>query len=162
VGARDDELALGACDFLSAIADERGPVPIVLPSVASYPRASHWEDGVFPPTLAPALGIAGVLHAWRMEHPWLERATATCLDDLGGELPDDAHALRDALLFLEYVPDRERAETHVDRVVDALRHARYVRRDPESPEYGLTPLAFAPTPASRWRRLFTDDEIEAE
>jgi hypothetical protein len=161
VGARDEELARVACDFLSSVADERGLVPVVLPSVASYARADHWEDGVFPPTLAPALGIAAVLHAWRLQHPWLERATSTCLDELGRDPPDDAHALREALSFLEYAPDRERAEAAVGSVVDALRTARWLRRDPESTEYGLTPLAFAPTPGSRWRALFADDEIEA-
>jgi hypothetical protein len=161
VDAPDDDLARGACDFLSSIADERGLVPIVLPSVASYARADHWGDGIFPPTLAPALGIAAVLHAWELEHPWLEQATSTCLDELGRDPPDDAHALREALRFLEHVPDRERAEALVGSVVDALRTARYVRRDPESPEYGLSPFAFAPTPASRWGALFAADEIEA-
>lgn len=104
VGARDDELARRACDFLASVADERGLVPIVLPSVGSSPRANHWGDGVFPPTLAPAVGSAAVLHAWGTAHPWLDRASASCLDELDGSLPDDAHALRDALVFLEHVP----------------------------------------------------------
>jgi hypothetical protein len=161
VGARDEDLARGALEFLESVADERGLVPIVLPSVASYARADHWEDGDFPATLAPALGIAAVLHAWGLQHPWLERVTSTCLDELGRNPPDDAHALREALLFLEYAPDRERAEAVAGSVVDALRSARWMRRDPESTDYGLTPLEFAPTPASRWRAVFADEEIDA-
>jgi len=44
----------------------------------------------------------------------------------------------------------------VERVTGALPHARYFLADPNDPSYGLTPLEFAPTPASRWRALFDD------
>src|SRR5438034_9225504 len=43
-GADARELGAAACDFLEIVADERGLVPIVLPSVADYPRAGHWGD----------------------------------------------------------------------------------------------------------------------
>src|ERR671930_553011 len=36
-GALDRGMAERACDFLGTVADERGAVPIVLPSIASYP-----------------------------------------------------------------------------------------------------------------------------
>jgi hypothetical protein len=61
-GAREPQLGTEACEFLEPLADERGFVPIVLPSVARHARADHWGDGSFPPTISPAIAIAGWLH----------------------------------------------------------------------------------------------------
>src|SRR5262249_597232 len=61
-GGRDDELARGCCDFLASVADQRGAVPIVLPSIEQYPRAEHWESGQREPDLNPTVGIASALH----------------------------------------------------------------------------------------------------
>ena len=158
VGAVDEELALGACEFLATVADERGLVPYVLPSVLAHPRASHWDGGSFPTGLGPALSIAAVLHTWGVHHPWLDRATRACLGGLEREPPDDAHALREAFVFADAVTE---AEPIVPRLREALPSARYFRRDADSPEYGLTPLDFAPSPQSRWRSLFSDAEIDA-
>lgn len=38
-GAHEPEVARRTCDFLGTVADDRGLVPIVLPSVGRYPRA---------------------------------------------------------------------------------------------------------------------------
>jgi hypothetical protein len=43
----------------------------------------------------------------------------------------------------------------------ALPQARWFLPDADFDEYGLTPLDFAPTPDSRWRALFLDEQIEA-
>jgi hypothetical protein len=158
VGAVDEELALGACDFLATVADERGLVPYIVRSALEHPRANHWTEESLAAGLGPALGIAGVLHAWGVHHPWLARATATCLDALEREPPDDAHVLREAFQFVESVPAARQAWP---ALAEALRTARWVRRDPESPEYGLTPFEFAPAPGSPQRSLFGDEEIEA-
>jgi hypothetical protein len=153
-GVFDPDLAHGACDFLATI----GPgLPIVLPSIAAYPRASHWGSGVFPPTLNPTCGIAGLLWKHGVEHPWRDAAGAWCLDALERESLDDAHTIQDALLFCEHAPE---AQARWDEVADRLREARYFRADPADTEYGLSPLVFAPHPASRARALFSADEIE--
>jgi hypothetical protein len=70
---------------------------------------------------------------------------------------DDAHTISWALQLLEHVGDKQL----VDRVTGALPQARYFLADPDDPSYGLTPLDFAPTPASRWRSLFSDDVVAA-
>jgi hypothetical protein len=160
-GAREPELAARACDFLDTVAEPTGAVPVVLPSIAGYPRAEHWGDGVFPAGFLPAAGIAGRCHELGLRHPWLARATDYCFAELEREPPDDAHALLDGLTFLEHAPDRERAERLVPRVADALATARWFRRDPASPEYGLTPLQFAPRPDARLRSFFDDEELAA-
>src|SRR5207248_1002896 len=45
-GTTDAELVERACDFLDAHAAPDGAVPLVFPSIADYPRAEHWGDGV--------------------------------------------------------------------------------------------------------------------
>ena len=110
VGAFDADLARGSCDFLASVAGGGGLVPIVLPSIAAYPRAEHWRDGVFPPTPSPAATIAALMHEHGVAHTWVDEVTETLLDRLEERPPGDAHSLRDALLFLERVPDRGRAE----------------------------------------------------
>jgi hypothetical protein len=155
----EPEMIRRACDFLLAVADDRGAVPIVLPSIADYDRAAHWRDREFLPELSPAVAIAGYLYKLDVDHPWRERAAAYCWSELEGEPPDDAHALRDALLFLEHAPDQDRAEALIAKLVAALPRARWFRVDPNDPDYGLTPLHFAPTPDSRCRGAFSDEEI---
>jgi hypothetical protein len=159
-GTSDDAMVQGACDYLAAVGPDGG-VPCVFPSIADYPRAAHWGDGEFPPGLNPTAAIAGLLHALDVEHPWLDAATDYCWRELEREVPRDAHALSVTFGFLEHVPDRARAEPFVDRVAAKLPEADWYHADADAEGYGLTPLAFAPTPDSPWRRLFSDAQIEA-
>jgi hypothetical protein len=147
-GAQEPEIALRAADWLETIADERGLVPIVLPSVATYPRANHWEDGVFPPAVNCTIGIAGYMHALGIEHPWLTRATETCSEELGKQLPDDAHAFHDALPFVRYAPSAAELE---GRLAEGLPQARWFRSDPEDESYGL--------PLTKFPRDWFDDSL---
>jgi hypothetical protein len=138
-GGREPEIALRAADWLETVADERGLVPIVLPSVADYPRASHWEDGVFPPAVNCTVGIAGYMHALGIEHPWLTRASKTCSEELSKQLPEDAHAFHDALPFVRFGPGAAELE---GRLADGLPQARWFRSDPEDESYGVPPTRF--------------------
>lgn len=160
-GATDAELVHGACDFLASVAAASGAVPIVLPSIADYPRAGHWGDGVVDPGLNPTAGIVAYLHAHAIEHPWREAATRYCFEELEREVPEEAHTLLDVLRFLEHAPDRERAEALAPAAAAAVPTARWFLADAGDPGYGVTPLAFAPSPESRWRSLFDDAQIEA-
>lgn len=155
-GARDDELIGGCCDYLASVADARGALPILLPSVERYPRAAHWTNGRRAPGLHPTIGIVASLDALGFEHEWLDHATGYCLDELSRQPPSDAHVLRDALQFLDLVDDPALWE----RTAAAIRLATSFRRDPDSTEYGLTPLQLAPTPA-RARALFSEDQLAA-
>jgi hypothetical protein len=161
VDLADRDMLRRACEFLDSVADDSGAVPIVLPSIAAYPRAAHWGDGEFPPSLSPTIATVGLLYRFAVEHPWRERAANYCFTALESEPPTDAHAIRDALIFLEHTPERERAEILISRVVGDLPDADYFLADANDERYGLRPLAFAPKPASRWRTLFRDDEIDA-
>lgn len=151
------------CDHLASVAGTGGAVPIMLPSFAAYPKATHWEgiDG-FPPALNPTAAIAGLLHQFGVTHPWLDDATGWCSETLHEEgLPTEAHALRCVLVLLEHAPDRVWAEALADGVAAGLPGVAYYRADPLDPDYGLTPLDLAPDPASRWRSLFDDELVTA-
>jgi hypothetical protein len=137
------EIAGRAAGFLERIADERGAVPFLLPVARDYPHASHLALDVFyAPHVWPTSSLAAWLHAFAIEHPWLDRATAFCFDELEREQPGDAHAIREALRFLRHAPDRERAEALRPAVVARLEGADYLIADPDDEEYGVTPLEF--------------------
>jgi hypothetical protein len=150
-GAREQELGRRACDFLEALADKGGFVPIILPSVAAHPRAAHWVDGRFPPAISPAIAIAGYLHELGMQHPWLERVSQSCVAAIEREPLKDAHQIHDALVFAEHAPG---GESLLPRLAEALPHADYFRRDPRDQSYGLPPTKFP-------REWFDDDVYDA-
>ncbi|MGC5015963.1 hypothetical protein ACLQ2R_34805 [Streptosporangium sp. DT93] len=159
-GPPDDDLIARACDWLATVAAPDGAVPLSLPVMEGYPRAGHWSDWTYTPGLNPTAGLAGLLHLMKVDHPWLTRATDWCWDALEKGFPGDAHAMSETMVFLEHVPDRDRAESVAERVGAWLPELTWYRADPADPSYGVTPLHLAPTPGSRWRRLFADDVIE--
>jgi hypothetical protein len=159
-GGVDREMVQGALDFLAEVSGPEGGVSIVFPSIADFPHAAHWGDGVFPPGLNPTAGIVGLLFKFGIQHPWMDRASAFCRQELARALPDDAHTLTEVLTFLAYLPDRTYADSLIPVLVEKLPRIALYLSDPNDEGYGLTPLHFAPTPDSRWRSLFADDQIE--
>jgi hypothetical protein len=138
-GADGREIGAATCDFLEPLADERGLVPIVLPSVADYPRAEHWGDGVFPPGINPTIAIVGYLNGFGVEHPWLTRATETCLETLENETLDEAHGFVAAAVFVERVPQ---AQPFASRLAETLPNAQMFLADPDAEGYGVPPTKF--------------------
>ena len=138
-GADAHDIGVATCAFLEPFADERGLVPIVLPSVADYPRADHWGDGNFPPGINPTIAIAGYLNGFGVEHPWLTRATETCLETLEHETLGEAHEIVAAAVFVEHVPE---AEQYASRLAEALPKAQWFLADPDAEGYGVPPTKF--------------------
>ena len=163
-GATDGDLIDGACDYLAAVAARAGAggaVPPALPVIESYPRAAHWSEWTYQPSLNPTAGLAGLLHRLGARHPWLAEATDWCWEQIeGAELPDEVHTLSEVFAFLEQAPDTERAARAAGRALDRLTKAEMFLADPEATGYGLTPLSIAPRAGSRWRELFPADLIE--
>jgi hypothetical protein len=153
-----------ACDFLArtaAAAGAGGGVPLALPVIESFPRAAHWTGWTYEPGLNPTAGLVGLLYKLGVDHPWRADGTAYCWQKLdSGELPGDAHALSETLIFLEHVPDRDRADARAAVLAANLADIAMLNLDPDAAGYGLTPLQLAPEPASRWRGLFTDEQID--
>jgi hypothetical protein len=155
----DTEIVGRACDWLASVSTPKGGVPFVLSTVEDGPHAPWWtSDGQAYPN--PTAGIAGLLHKRGFDHPWLEPATAFCLDALAednGELGQDDSI--NMLVLLEHAPDRARADAAFDALGERIL-AELVTLDPTAPGYVKGPLDFAPHPDSIARRLFDDATIE--
>src|SRR5215472_11921649 len=139
-GASDDTMVRRACDFLARTAEKAdfgGAVPPAFPVIEGYPRAAHWTDWTYQPGLNPTAGLVGLFRKLKVEHDWVSQAASWCWRQLAGpELPDDAHALSEVLVFLEHEPDRERAEAAAKRVRDKLATAAMFHADPDHQGYG--------------------------
>lgn len=157
-GTTDRTTIDAACDHLASMSRD-GAVPLATPAIESYPRAEHWSEWTYEPGVNPTAGLAGLLFALDVEHPWRDDAAAFCWQALERGLPGDAHALGEALVFLEHVDDRDRAAAIAAGVRHHLPHVSWLRMDPQDPSYGVTPLGYAPNPASPWRSLFSDAAI---
>jgi hypothetical protein len=163
--AADKPLIEGACDYLAKVAAEadcQGAVPPAFPIIEGYPRAVHWSDWTYQPGLNPTAGLVGLLYRLQISHPWVAAAAEYCWQQLEtADLPDDAHALSEVLIFLEHAPERDRAGKIAARVREHMNGAAMVRLDPDDTGYGLSPLQFAPAASSRWRSLFAEDLLQA-
>jgi hypothetical protein len=162
--AVDSTMVERACDFLARTAAEAGAggaVPPAFPVIASFPRAAHWSEWTYEPGLNPTAGLVGLLYKLGVDHPWRAQGAAYCWQKLdSGELPGDAHALAETLVFLEHVPDRDRADKLAAWLAANLADIPMFHLDPDAPGYGLSPLHLAPEAGSRWRALFTDSQID--
>jgi hypothetical protein len=158
----DDPMTVAACDYLTTITTADGGVPFVLPSVREYPRAFWWETVDDPPaSLNPTAAIAGLLHRGGVRHPWLEPATAYCWRQIDALRETGTYEMRCVLLFLEHVPDRDRAEAAFDRVGPKLVEQGLVALEPGAEGEAFSPLDFAPAPDSIARRLFPNAVVDA-
>jgi hypothetical protein len=164
-GAADTDLIDGACDYLAGVAARvgaGGAVPPAFPVIESFPRAVHWSEWTYEPSLNPTAGLAGLLHGLGAEHPWLAQATDWCWEQIeAAELPGEVHTLSEVFSFLEHAPDRGRTAAAAARALERLTKAEMFLADPEATGYGLTPLTIAPRADSRWRDLFPAGLIEA-
>jgi hypothetical protein len=164
-GTVDQPMVVSACDYLAKVAacvNTGGAVPLAFPVIEAYPRAEHWTDWTYEPALNPTAGLVGLIRQLRVDHAWVDAAADWCWEQLAAaELPADAHALREVLVFLEHAPERDRADAIAGKVRDQLGAASWFRLDPDDSGYGLSPLSIAPAADSRWRVLFSEDVLKA-
>jgi hypothetical protein len=150
------------CDYLLSITTAEGGVPFVLPSVRDYPRAPWWEPDDQPSaSLNPTAAIAGLLYKHGVRHPWLVKATTYCWSQLDALDQTSPYEMRAVFPFLDYVPDRRRAEEVFDRIGPKILEQNLVALTPTAEDETHTPLNYAPRPESMARRLFSDEVIEA-
>lgn len=169
VGRSDRDIVIPFYDWLMTVTSEDGGVPMVLPTVEGYPRASWWENPT-PPGLNPTATLAAYLWRYDIDHPWRDPATAfawRAFDGIpnriaAGEWPVQiAYDVRTAVQFLDVVPDRDRAEKTCAEVGEILKDHDVIAFDPTRPGDISLPLDFAPAADSITRSWFTDDVIEA-
>ena len=155
IGAGDDPVVPGACDWLDSIADASGGLPFALPTVNAYPHAPWWQTDAEPrPGINPTGSIVGLLTKWGIDHPWVARGTAFCWHVLETEPPTGFHDLRCALAFLEEARDRERAAAFLDRARRYLLSSAEIAFDLDAPGYVHPPLDWAPVPTGFCYGLF--------
>lgn len=155
------EAAGATLGYLDSASDASGGLPIVFPSAADYPRAEHWGDGVFPPALNPTAKLVARSRALGLKHPWIDRAAEFCRVAVDKLEPDtDAHTALCVLPFLETELDRENSRNAYERLLSGFDRMALFNMLP-GPDYGLTPLDFAPAPEHPWRKYFPAEAIEA-
>lgn len=158
-GTVDEPMVRRACDWLASVAEPSGAVPLAFPVMEPYPRAEHWSEWTYTPGVFPTAGLAGLLYELGVDHPWREAATSFCWSALDQELPGDAHALAELLVFFEHVPERARAGRAVPAVFAQLEKASWYRAEADDPSYGVTPLHLAPAPDGAWHKRFDERVI---
>jgi hypothetical protein len=160
-GAFDDPMVMRACDYLLSITTAEGGVPFVLPSVCAYPRAPWWESEDQPSaSLNPTAALVALLQKHHIEHPWLLPAIDYCWRQLEALDQTSPYEMRAVIPFLDFAPDRQRAEQVFARVGPKILEQKLVALNPDPQQDTHTPLNFAPRPQSLARRLFSDAVIK--
>jgi len=169
----DPAIIESALRFLTRVTAADGGLPNVLANVAEYPRAPWWVA----PTeirgcLLPTAPIAGLLLAWKVEHPWLDAAVAYCwpaIDTLMQRAKTAterfpriqvAYEARATLPFLDHAPDRARAERVAKALHESLTNAGMISLEPNPAAEASLPLDLAAHPNTLARRWFDDTVIE--
>lgn len=156
----DNALVAKLCEFLPAISTTEGGIPFSIPSGNDYPRQDWWTAPEQPSaSVNPTASVAGLLHKSEAVHPWLATATDYCWRALEGSAKLEVHELLAVVVFLEHVPDRDRAKRAFDRLRDQILAATAL--DPNEQGYVKKPLEWAPTPSGLCRQLFSDDVVDA-
>ena len=163
--------AAALCDWLGTVTLPDGGLPMALPmrtAAGSGPwglAADREASSLQTTAITAALAWRVARHDARVrEHPWLERATAYCLQAIEAmDATPFAYVLAFSVRFLDAVSD-----TH-PQALDLLRRlGRLIPADGCVPVRGgaegetLRPLDFAPEPGRPARELFDEAVIAAE
>jgi hypothetical protein len=152
------ELAHDARGWIARIAEPDGGIPSVLPGFEDYPRAPWFQPG---PGSVLTLALAAALHAGGVtDDDWLDRATDWCWRSVETAEQPGGYWLKYACAFPDAVPDEQRARAAIASLatrVDTSAVAPVGGVEGET----LRPLDLSPSPGSRSRGLFSEDQIEA-
>ena len=111
------------------------------------------------PNLNPTAAIVAMLLKHRVEHPLIGGAVAFCWDAIEKIHRTEFHELMPVFAFLAHVPDRARAGKATQAVLARIAEPGAVELDPDASGYVQMPLAWAPSPDSICRKLFSDAVI---
>jgi hypothetical protein len=153
-GRLNGEPASGATAWLESISVADGGIPPAVPGFEDYPHPSWWGATALDSASFLTFGAAALL----LDR--LPRATEWCWKAIERVEKPSPYWLKYAFVFLDAVPDEERARAAVEALAS--------RFDPEvlAPVGGaegerLRPLDLSPRPGSRSRTLFSDEQIAA-
>jgi hypothetical protein len=162
IGVHDDPMIGPAADWLATVTRDDGGIPFVLEDAMAYPHAPWWQYEDDSSAIQTPINAAA-LHRLGVQHPWLDGADEFCFRqiaqlDLSRLTTEPGYALQFGVAFLNAHPDAARAEAALDELAPALEPLKTAEPDPSAEV--TSPLALAPTPDSRSRRLFDDATIE--
>jgi len=166
--------AVQVCDWLASVTLPDGGLPFALPVPDPAACAPFWVQAD-PTTSSLQITAVVAATAFRVaaadpavgEHPWLQRATAYCLEAISA-LGDDVHAMELAFA-VQFLDAAGRAGAVAGQARELLG-----RLAPLIPAHGLLhvaggaedefmrPLDFAPLPGGPARELFAPAVVEAE
>ncbi|MFF9211989.1 MULTISPECIES: hypothetical protein [unclassified Streptomyces] len=159
------------CRYLTSVSTADGALPAVHPSQRGYPAAPFVPIVDDPPSDLLATGpVVGLLHRNEVWHAWLFRATDFCWHRIETLEKSHPYEIEAAVAFLDFAPDRARAEAAADRLGRLVREQRLAALDPDdldaypvAPGYAPGehhfPCDYARTPHSLARAWFTDAEM---
>ncbi|MGW4215066.1 hypothetical protein ACWEIJ_44325 [Lentzea sp. NPDC004789] len=129
-----------------------GLVPFGLSTSKDHPKAP-WVEADDQGGLLLTAQIAAALYALGISDRWLDKATGHCwrmIDELTETHP---YELRAAVMFLDEVPDRKRAELAAEKL-------RHLTPHTYEEDEGLAMHHYAAKPTSLARAWYTDDEFD--
>lgn len=161
VGRLDDPMVADIPGWLSSIAESDGGVPFAMPSAGGSPHA---------PFITPrpggsflTFGLVGVLLAAGFDHhPWVEKASEWCWENLDDPQSLGAYGIKCALDFLDAVAPADKAEAALERMRPVFRTDGSIPVTGGTENEQLHLLTLSPRPNSRSRRMFTRDQVEAD
>jgi hypothetical protein len=159
------------CRYLTAVSTADGALPAIHPSQRGYPAAPFVPIVDDPPSDLLATGpVVGLLHRNEVWHAWLFRATDFCWQAIESLEKSHPYEVEAAVAFLDWAPDRTRAEAAAERLGRLVREQRLAALDPDhldafpvsagyAPREHHFPHDYARTPDSLARAWFTDGEM---
>lgn len=158
LGTVPQHLGDSACRYLATVSDSEGGIPPVLPNVRFTEAAPWWQlNQDFNGRLGLTAMVTGLLYKNSIAHPWRDTATAYCWKHIDALSWTDPHEAVGVCSFLQYVPDRRRADSALNRLSTMIRAVIDVH--PRGSGHVHTPLDLASHPDHIARPLFTDAEI---
>lgn len=144
IGALDQDAGAGICDWLARHTAADGGVPDLLTTITAYPRPP-WVEA--PPQdrggLLTTARAVGMLLGNRVDHPWVEGATAFCRNRIDRVETSHPYEVYSLVAFLEHCPDRAWAEATAKRVGALVREAPLALLDPANPNGIDSPPGYA-------------------
>lgn len=158
--ATRDPMVTAVADWIASIAHPDGGVPTVLPSADGHPHAPWMKPNPEAGFLTYAL--AGKLCRLGVRHPWLEKATTWCWNQIDAIEEPRGYTVLFALQFLDAVPDPARAAAAVERFRSAIRDDGTVAVEGGVENEHLKPLYLSPRPGTPSRALVSNEIISAD
>lgn len=159
-GLLDDPLADDAAAWVATVAGEDGALPFVMPTLAEFPHAP-WMNPQ-PGGSFLTMAIAGYLHEAGRSGEWLARATEWSWATVANLGERGAYWVKFALVFLDRVPDQQRAREAIEGLRPLLGPDGGVAVHGGTDDERVMPLVLSPEPGLRSRAIFADEQIEAE